>query len=99
FGWLVVRRVRFRSQLQLNIAFLLCGLAALSKGLVGILLPGLVLVLYLTFAGQWKRLRPFDVLCGVMNVVVVSFPWYHAMLIRHGMPFWNELMGDNHWRR
>jgi len=21
------------------------------------------------------------------------------MLIRHGLPFWNELFGDNHWRR
>ena len=26
-------------------------------------------------------------------------PWHHAMLIRHGLPFWDELYGDNHWRR
>ena len=26
-------------------------------------------------------------------------PWHHAMLVRHGKPFWDELYGDNHWRR
>src|SRR4029077_4851728 len=26
-------------------------------------------------------------------------PWHHAMLIRHGRGFWDELYGDNHWRR
>ena len=30
---------------------------------------------------------------------VVAVPWHHAMLIRHGKPFWDELFGDNHWRR
>jgi 4-amino-4-deoxy-L-arabinose transferase-like glycosyltransferase len=30
---------------------------------------------------------------------VVAAPWHHAMIIRHGMAFWNELFGDNHWRR
>jgi 4-amino-4-deoxy-L-arabinose transferase-like glycosyltransferase len=30
---------------------------------------------------------------------VVAVPWHHAMLVRHGLPFWNELYGDNHWRR
>ena len=28
-----------------------------------------------------------------------AFPWYHAMLIRHGMGFWNEFIGDNYVHR
>jgi 4-amino-4-deoxy-L-arabinose transferase-like glycosyltransferase len=32
-------------------------------------------------------------------VVVVAAPWHHSMIIRHGWAFWNELFGDNHWRR
>ncbi len=31
--------------------------------------------------------------------MVVAVPWHHAMYIRHGGPWWNELFGDNHWRR
>ena len=30
---------------------------------------------------------------------MVAVPWHHAMYIRHGGAFWNELFGDNHWRR
>ena len=36
---------------------------------------------------------------AVIAFAVVAVPWHHAMLIRHGMPFWDELFGDNHWRR
>jgi 4-amino-4-deoxy-L-arabinose transferase-like glycosyltransferase len=39
------------------------------------------------------------VLVSVVALAVVAVPWHHAMLIRHGLPFWNELFGDNHWRR
>jgi 4-amino-4-deoxy-L-arabinose transferase-like glycosyltransferase len=100
-GWLALRvvRIRKRSQLLLQLAYLLCGVSALAKGLIGVGLPGLVLVLFLLLTWDWQKLRGMDVLSGLLNVVAVSFPWYHAMLIRHGMPFWSELFGDNHWRR
>ncbi|MDB4982558.1 MAG: hypothetical protein JWM82_3310, partial [Myxococcales bacterium] len=29
----------------------------------------------------------------------VAVPWHQAMLILHGKPWWDELYGDNHWRR
>jgi len=35
----------------------------------------------------------------LLACALVAVPWHHAMLIRHGFPFWNELYGDNHWRR
>ena len=98
FLWRMVHATK-RSQIQLNIAYMLCGVAALAKGLVGIGLPGLVLVAFLAASWDWKQLKRLDIVSGIINVVVVAFPWYHAMLIRHGVPFWNELMGDNHWRR
>jgi 4-amino-4-deoxy-L-arabinose transferase-like glycosyltransferase len=98
FGWRI-RRARWRSQVQLQLAYTLCGVAALAKGLVGIGLPGMVLVLFLAVTWDWKQLRRLDIGNGILNIVVIAFPWYHAMLIRHGMPFWSELFGDNHWRR
>src|SRR5262249_20540498 len=101
WGWFLVRMTQAtkRSQIQLNFAYMLCGVAALAKGVVGIGLPGLVLVVYLFASWDWKQLKRLDILSGLLNIVVVAFPWYHAMLIRHGVPFWNEMMGDNHWRR
>jgi len=101
WAWFCFRIVhaRKRSQLQLNLAYTLCGVSALAKGLVGIALPGVVLMLFLAVTWDWKQLRRLDIVSGLLNIVVVAFPWYHAMLIRHGMPFWSELFGDNHWRR
>ncbi len=100
---LLAARVRTRPPLYLALAAILCGLAVLAKGLAGLGLPVIVLLAYLGFTWSWRRLRrpqlALGLLIALLAFVVVSFPWHHAMLIRHGWPFWNELYGDNHWRR
>jgi hypothetical protein len=42
---------------------------------------------------------PTGLLAGALGFIAICFPWYHAMLVRHGLPFWNELLGDNHLKR
>jgi 4-amino-4-deoxy-L-arabinose transferase-like glycosyltransferase len=100
---LLAARTRQKAPLYLYIAAILCGLAVLAKGLAGLGLPLLVFLAYLAFTWNWRRLRRAQLLYGVavslLALAVVAVPWHHAMLIRHGAPFWNELFGDNHWRR
>jgi len=96
-------RARYKAPLRLYIAAMMCGLAILAKGFAGLGLPVIIFVAYLTFTWSWKRLRraqlPWALLISVLALGVVAVPWHHAMFERHGMPFWNELFGDNHWRR
>ncbi|HVZ72147.1 MAG TPA: glycosyltransferase family 39 protein [Polyangia bacterium] len=96
-------RTRYKAPLYLYLAAILCGLAVLAKGLAGLGLPLIVFLAYLAFTWNWRRLRRAQLLYGVLvslvALAVVAVPWHHAMLIRHGLPFWNELFGDNHWRR
>jgi 4-amino-4-deoxy-L-arabinose transferase-like glycosyltransferase len=96
-------RTRYKAPLYLYIAAILCGLAILAKGLAGLGLPLIVFLAYLGFTWNWRRLRRAQLVYGVVvslvACAVVAVPWHHAMLIRHGLPFWNELFGDNHWRR
>jgi len=96
-------RLRYRAPFYLCLAAILCGLATLAKGLAGLGLPVLVFLAYLTFTGSWKRFSRAQLgqglLLGFLACAVVAVPWHHAMLIRHGFPFWDELYGDNHWRR
>jgi 4-amino-4-deoxy-L-arabinose transferase-like glycosyltransferase len=96
-------RARTRAPLYLALAAILCALAVLAKGLAGLGLPLIILLCYLGFTWSWWRLRRpqmlFGLLIAVIAFAVVAVPWHHAMLIRHGSPFWNELFGDNHWRR
>jgi 4-amino-4-deoxy-L-arabinose transferase-like glycosyltransferase len=96
-------RLRWKAPLYLSIAAMMCGLAVLGKGLAGLGLPVIVFVAYLAFTWSWKRLRRAQILPGLLlallALLVVAVPWHHAMYIRHGDPWWNELFGDNHWRR
>ncbi|HEY2729929.1 MAG TPA: glycosyltransferase family 39 protein [Polyangia bacterium] len=100
---LLSARVRYRAPLYLFIAATLCGLATLAKGIAGLGLPVLVFLAYLGFTWNWKRLSRAQLLYGVLvallAVAVVAVPWHQAMLVLHGKPFWDELYGDNHWRR
>jgi 4-amino-4-deoxy-L-arabinose transferase-like glycosyltransferase len=99
----MIVRVRYKAPLYLNIAATLCGLAMLAKGLAGLGLPVLVFLAFLAFTWNWKRLNRaqlgFAIAIAFVTCAVVVIPWHHAMLIRHGRPFWDELYGDNHWRR
>ena len=99
----LVGRIRYKAPLYINLAATLCGLAMLAKGLVGLGLPVLVFIAYLAFTWNWKRLNraqlPFAILLALLTCAVIAIPWHHAMLVRHGRPFWDELFGDNHWRR
>jgi 4-amino-4-deoxy-L-arabinose transferase-like glycosyltransferase len=100
---LLAARTRYKAPLYLYIAAILCGLSILAKGLAGLGLPLIVFLAYLGFTWNWRRLRRAQLLYGVVvslvAIAVVAVPWHHAMIIRHGLAFWNELFGDNHWRR
>jgi 4-amino-4-deoxy-L-arabinose transferase-like glycosyltransferase len=92
-------RARTRRQLHLLNAWVWCALATLAKGPAGLALPGLVLVIYLVATGRWRDLIRLELARGALLFVAACFPWYHAMHIRHGMAFWNELIGDNYIHR
>jgi 4-amino-4-deoxy-L-arabinose transferase-like glycosyltransferase len=96
-------RTRYKAPFYLHIASMLCGLAMLAKGLAGLGLPVIVFLAYLLFTWNWRRLARAELLralpWAILACALVAVPWHHAMLVRHGFPFWNELYGDNHWRR
>jgi len=100
---LLAARTRWKAPFYLYLAAVMCGLAVLAKGLAGLGLPVIVFVAYLAFTGNWRRLkRPqmrYGIIVSLVACALVAVPWHHAMLIRHGGAFWNELFGDNHWRR
>ncbi len=102
FIWLAAR-ARYRAPLYLYLAAMMCGLAVLAKGLAGLGLPVIIFVAYLAFTWSWARLKRAQLLPAILVALValgvVAAPWHHAMIARHGWAFWNELFGDNHWRR
>ncbi|HBZ04843.1 MAG TPA: phospholipid carrier-dependent glycosyltransferase [Massilia sp.] len=51
-------------------------LAVLSKGLVGILLPGMVLVVYTLVSGDWRIWQRLHVVPGLALFLAIAAPWF-----------------------
>jgi hypothetical protein len=99
----MIARVRYKAPLYLNIAATLCGLATLAKGLAGLGLPVLVFLAYLaspgTGSGSTARRSVSRSSCAFVDLRGRGRAVAPRDAVRHGRPFWDELYGDNHWRR
>lgn len=61
------------------------GLATLTKGPVGFIVPLITMGLYLSFAGRWRQYwRSGFPLLGTALFILVTLPWYATMLSIHG---------------
>ncbi|NUN15165.1 MAG: glycosyltransferase family 39 protein [Myxococcales bacterium] len=80
-------------------AYTFWGLATLAKGLLGFMLPGAILFLYLLLSSNWKLLKKVELLRGTLIFVCVSFPWYVAMFAKHGMPYYTRFFVHDHFNR
>ena len=58
-------------------------LAVLSKGLIGIVLPGAVLVLYTLFARDWAIWMRLHLVKGLLLFFAISAPWFVAVSLRN----------------
>ena len=51
-------------------------LAVLSKGLIGLLVPGAILVLYTVLARDWALWRRLYLVSGILVFAIVAVPWF-----------------------
>ena len=58
-----------------RLGFAACGLGFLSKGLIGVALPGLVLLIWLVWTGQVRKVTQLPWLSGLALFAAISLPW------------------------
>lgn len=63
-------------------------LATLTKGLIGFLIPGAVMFLWLLVFNQWSRLRPLYLPSGLLLFAAIAVPWHVLVALRN--PGWAE---------
>jgi 4-amino-4-deoxy-L-arabinose transferase-like glycosyltransferase len=56
--------------------FVACALGVLSKGLIGVALPGLVLLLWLVWTGQFKKIVHLPWVSGLALFLLIALPWF-----------------------
>jgi 4-amino-4-deoxy-L-arabinose transferase-like glycosyltransferase len=73
-------------------------LATMAKGLIGFLLPGAVMFLWLLVFNQWHRLRPLYLPSGLLLFFGIAAPWH--VLVAQRNPQWADFyFVHEHWQR
>lgn len=75
------------------------GLSLLSKGLVGVVLPGGVVAAYCLVRGRRPRVLHDRVLWGSLLALAVAAVWYAPAVYRHGWEFVDKFILQHHFAR
>jgi 4-amino-4-deoxy-L-arabinose transferase-like glycosyltransferase len=80
--------------------YVLMALAVLTKGPIGILLPGLIIGCFLLYVGEGRAvLRELRLLRGGLVVLVISLPWYVLVTLENGAAFIDSFFGYHNVER
>jgi 4-amino-4-deoxy-L-arabinose transferase-like glycosyltransferase len=60
----------------LLLAYTFAGLATLTKGLIGFVLPGLVMGTWILLLNRWYLLKTLHILTGLLIFAAITLPWY-----------------------
>ena len=78
--------------------FLGAALAVLTKGLIGVVIPGAVIVLFIALSGRWRSLRSVPWVGGTILFLVVALPW-HVLAARRSPDFLSYYFIKHHFMR
>lgn len=79
-------------------AWVSCALAMLAKGLIGVVLPALVIGPWLLAQGRWRQLLRLLHPLGLLAFGLAGLPWFVAMQLRFP-GFFDYFVIEQHFRR
>lgn len=80
-------------------AALMIGLGSLTKGILGIALPGVAVAFYLLVQGRWAALFRLDLIGTFVAGLAVGLSWYVGGYLIAGSKFLQWQIGMNLWSR
>lgn len=76
--------------------FLAC--AVLTKGLIGVILPAMIMILWVLSTKQWKVFQSKGILYAIVIFLTVAIPWHIVVQIRNP-EFFNFYFVEQHFLR
>lgn len=73
-------------------------LATLTKGLIGIVLPGLVIFIWLLLTKRWRDLKTYCLPTGIILFLVIALPW-HILVAQKNPEFFQFYFIDQQFLR
>ena len=81
------------------LCYVFAGLATLTKGPIGILLPGLACFLFLIYQKNRKEILRAKLFTGLLLFLAVTLPWYGMMTAIHGKDVLLNFLGVHNFLR
>ncbi|MBI3314224.1 MAG: glycosyltransferase family 39 protein [Candidatus Omnitrophica bacterium] len=79
-------------------AYVFMGLAFLTKGLIGIILPGMIYFAFLVWTKNLKEIKNMKWLWGILILAVIILPWWFQVTARKP-EFFKEFILEQHFTR
>lgn len=90
---------RWLRKYYLIAAFIWFGHSTYAKGLLGFLLPGAIILVWLILSRNWRVLARAELIRGTLVFVCVGLPWYIAMFLHHGKAYYDRFIIHDHFKR
>jgi 4-amino-4-deoxy-L-arabinose transferase-like glycosyltransferase len=79
--------------------YLFSALACLTKGLIGIVLPFGIAVVFVIVIYGWKGIKKVFSLKGILLFMLISLPWFVAQIALNGQEFVDQFFIKHHFQR
>jgi 4-amino-4-deoxy-L-arabinose transferase-like glycosyltransferase len=80
--------------------YVLSALAVLTKGPVGIVIPGIIILSFLLYVGKLREvLQESGIIWGTLIFLAITLPWYVLVTLRNGDAFINSFFGYHNLER
>jgi 4-amino-4-deoxy-L-arabinose transferase-like glycosyltransferase len=76
----------------------LTALAMLTRGLIGVIFPVAILILFVTATRAWNRWRELNLLSSTAVFLLIAAPWHILASLRADTFFWSYFINE-HFRR
>ncbi|HEX9021068.1 MAG TPA: phospholipid carrier-dependent glycosyltransferase, partial [Nitrospirota bacterium] len=73
-------------------------LAVLTKGLIGVLIPALVIGAWIILLGEWRTLKSMELPAGIAIFLLIAAPW-HILITRANPDFFHFYFIQEHFLR
>ena len=87
------RGLMTRNPWHMAAAYVFSGIAVLTKGPVGLVLPGILFLVYAGIRRSWSTVKSLFPWQGIVAFILIVLPWYGYMYSAHGMDFINGFLG------
>ncbi len=65
-------------------SYVIAGLAFLTKGLIAIAFPGLIILAFVLIYRRWEVLKKMHMVQGILIILAINLPWY--LMVQHRNP-------------